>query len=310
MIQNENKTIEELTKEFLKEKSKENLKQSTLSRYTFIAERHIKPYFKDITVTDLTNETINNFVKYKLTNGSIQGKALSAKTIKDIISVLKQIIRNHCNFKIEIKNPSCIQTEINVFTETEYNKLKTYLSIGTDSPKLGIIIAMLTGIRLGELCALKWENIDLENGVIKINKTIQRIKSTDKTKKSKTQIIIDTPKSITSTRTIPLPLILISKLNEFKANPNTYILTNNNKYIEPRTYQRHFKTYLEACNIKANKFHTLRHTFATMAVSRGIDIKTLSVILGHSDISFTMKIYVHPNLEHKRTQLEKIAVGF
>ena len=169
---------------------------------------------------------------------------------------------------------------------------------------------MLTGIRIGELCALKWEDIDLENGILHINKTMQRIKTMDSKAKRKTKIIIDTPKSIASIRAIPLPLILLDKLKKHKGKPNTYILTGTTKYIEPRIYQRHFKAHLSDCNIKDNNFHTLRHTFATMAITKGVDIKTVSVLLGHSDVSFTMKKYVHPNLEHKRNQIEKLAVGF
>jgi len=307
---NQNKTIEEITKDFLKEKVKHSLKESTLSRYSFICERHIIPYFKATKAKDLTNDLLNDFVQYKLLNGGLRGNPLAPKTINDIVGLLIEIIKPYCNFEIDIKKPSCTQNEINVFTETEYNKLKTYLSISTDNKKLGIIIAMLTGIRIGELCALKWENIDLENGVININRTIQRVQVTGITATAKTKIIIDVPKSIYSIRTIPLPLILLNKLKGFEANSNTYVLTNTKKYIEPRVYQRHFKAYLEACNIKDNNFHALRHTFATMAIAKAVDIKTLSILLGHADVSFTMKTYVHPNLEHKRIQIEKLAIGF
>jgi len=103
---------------------------------------------------------------------------------------------------------------------------------------------------------------------------------------------------------------LLNILQKFKAKPDTYLLTNTKKYIEPRSYQKHFKNYLNACNIKDNKFHALRHTFATRAIAKEMDIKTLSVLLGHTDVSFTMKTYVHPNLEHKRNQIEKLATGF
>jgi len=307
---NQNKTIEEITKDFLVEKAKDNLKESTLSRYSFICEKHIIPYFKGKEATDITNDLINDFVQYKLLNGGLRGTPLAPKTINDMVSLFIEIIKPYCKFEIDIKKPSYTQNEINVFTETEYIKLKTYLSVSINNKKLGIIIAMLTGIRIGELCALKWENIDLENGVIHINRTIQRVQATDISATAKTKIIIDIPKSTASIRTIPLPVILLNKLKEFKGNSNTYFLTNTSKYIEPRVYQRHFKTYLEACEIKDNNFHTLRHTFATMAISKAVDIKTLSVLLGHADVSFTMKTYVHPNLEHKRTQIEKLAIEF
>jgi len=297
-------TIEEATKDFL---SKTKWKQSTLARYSIMCKSYIVPYFKEI---ELTNENINNFIEDKLKNGGLRGKPLSPKTVNDMASLLLQIARSYWGFNLDIEKPSCKQNEINIFTETEYNKLKAYLSIGTDNKKLGIIIVMLTGIRIGELCALQWRNIDLENGCILINKTMQRIKLPNNAGKSKTKIIIDTPKSNASIRTIPIPSILLDKLREFKTHEDAYILTNTKKYIEPRTYQRHFKNYLAACGIKENKFHTLRHTFATMAITREVDIKTVSVLLGHTDVGFTMKRYVHPNMEHRRMQIEKMAIGF
>jgi len=219
-------------------------------------------------------------------------------------------VKIYCNSNIDFDKLSYKQSEISIFTEPEYNKLKAYLAISEDNKKLGIIVAMLTGIRIGELCALKWENIDLKHEVITINKTMQRIKIADNTGATKTKVIIDTPKSNASIRAIPIPQILLHKLEMFKSKENTYLLTNTTDYIEPRIYQRHFKSYLEACSIKDNNFHTLRHTFATMAISRGIDIKTVSILLGHTDVGFTMKRYVHPNMEHKREQIEKLAMGF
>jgi len=302
-------TIEQATKDFLL-KSKSKLKESTFSKYSFICERHIIPYFEDMKLDALNNESINKFIQDKLNDGGLMGKSLSPKTINDITSLLLQILRDCCQLDIDIEKLSYKQSDISIFTESEYSRLKAYFSIGLDSKKLGIIVTMLTGLRIGELCALKWENIDLDSRVITINKTIQRIKITDDVQKAKTKIIIDTPKSAASIRAIPIPEILLHKLKCFKSKSNTYLLTNTTEYVEPRKYQRHFKSYLEACAVNYNNFHTLRHTFATMAISRGMDIKTLSILLGHSDVSFTMKRYVHPNMEHKREQIEKLAIGF
>jgi len=303
------KTIEEATKGFLT-KAKRKLKESTFSRYSFICERHIIPYFQGIQLNQLRNQDITDFIQYKLKNGGLRGTPLSPKTINDMVCLLAQIIKSYSKFDIDIEKPQYIQEEISIFTEAEYSKLKSYLSIGTDSKKLGIIIAMLTGLRVGELCALKWENIDLERGTIFINKTMQRIKDTDRTAKAKTKILIDTPKSKTSIRTIPIQGILLSKLKQFKSTNGSYVLTNTQKYIEPRVYQRHFKAYLEACAIRDYNFHVLRHTFSTTAISNGVDIKALSMTLGHSDVGFTMQCYIHPNLEHRRMQIEKVAIGF
>jgi len=302
-------TFDEATKDFLT-KAKSKLKDSTFSRYTFICERHIIPYFGDIQLSKLNNETINNFIKHKQKCGGLNGGSISPKTINDIVSLLLQIVKSYCKFDLDIGKPTYKQAEISILTETEYNQLKNHLSIGTDSIKLGIIIAMLTGIRIGELCALKWENINLDTEVISIEKTIQRIKIAEHTSNAKTKIIIDTPKSNASVRVIPIPAILLHKLKSFKSHDNSYLLTNSAHHIEPRIYQRHFKNHLKACNINDKKFHALRHTFATMAIARDMDIKTLSILLGHADVGFTMKRYVHPNMEHKRLQIEKLAAGF
>jgi len=303
------KTIEQAVKAYLiKEKSK--LKQSTFSRYSFICERHIIPYFQGIQLDQINNQTINDFIQYKLRRGGLRETSLSPKTVNDMVCLLTQIIKKHIQLDLDIEKPQYRQEEITVLADPELNSLKSYLTIGTDSKKLGIFIAMLTGIRIGELCALKWENVDLEQGTIFINETMQRVKMTDNSSKRKTKIIIDTPKSPASIRRLPIPEILVATLRRFKADNDFFVLTNTKKYIEPRVYQRQFKSYLEACSIRDYNFHVLRHTFATMAIAKGVDIKTLSVLLGHTDVSFTMKRYVHPNMEHKRLQIEKLAVGF
>ena len=302
-------TIENATKNFLTQK-KAKLKESTFSQYSFICERHIIPYFKDLELAKIDNNAINSFIEHKINHGGLRGTPISLKTINDIICLLLQIVRSYSTGDITIEKPTYRQKEITIFTEKEYTRLKTHVSIGIDNKNLGIIITMLTGIRIGELCALKWENIDLENGTISINKTIQRIKETDSKKRAKTKVVIDDPKSPASIRIIPIPTILHNILREFKSHEELYILTNSKSYIEPRTYQKHFKNCLKACDIKDNKFHTLRHTFATTAISRGMDIKTLSILLGHTDVGFTMKRYVHPNIEHRRKQIEKLATDF
>ena len=302
-----NLTVEQATKQFLK-KAKAKVKESTYARYSLICERHIIPYFGDIGANQLNEKHINGFIQTKLKNGGLNNKPLSPKTVNDMVRLLLQVIKKHSKQNMEIKMPCSTPKEVNVFTETEYDTLKSYVSNGTDNKKLGIIVVMLTGIRIGELCALKWEDIDLENKIISINKTMQRIKVTDPTEKRKTKIIIDVPKSSKSVRIIPIHSNLLEKLNEreLPTTGDTYLLTNTKKYVEPRVYQKDFKSYLRACEIRDNNFHALRHTFATRAISKAMDIKTLSSLLGHSDVSFTMKRYVHPNIEHKRVQIEKL----
>jgi len=156
-------TLEDVTKDFLT-KAKTRLKESTLSQYNSICEKHIIPYFGVMKIHKISNEDITNFIHNKLKHGGLKGHPLSAKTVNDIVSLLIQIVKPHCNFDIDISKPSYREKEINIFTESEYNRLKTYLSIGTDSQKMGIIVVLLTGIRIGEICALKWKNVDVESG--------------------------------------------------------------------------------------------------------------------------------------------------
>ena len=311
IMKRKNLTVEQATKKFLKT-TKSTVRESTFANYTFTCERHIIPYFKDKEITKLKGEHINEFMQSKLKNGGLDGKPLSPKTVNDMVSILQKIIKEYSNTNITVKKISCPKQEVNIFTKTECKKLNSYVSIGTDSKKLGVVIIMLTGIRIGEMCALKWEDINLDNGIISITKTLQRIKITGNTKKRKTKIIITDPKTPTSIRQIPIPSNLLNRLREweFPTNGDTYVLTNTRKYIEPRIFQKYFKKCLQTCEVKDNNVHSLRHTFATTAVSNGVDNKTLSIFLGHSDVSFTMNQYVHPDMEHKRVQIEKIALNF
>jgi len=191
----------------------------------------------------------------------------------------------------------------------EQNDLLNYAKENLDHKKLGIIIALYTGIRLGELCALQWQDIDFKEGILSITKTLQRIKDTDSSANSKTKMVIDKPKSQKSVREIPLPTSLVCLLKKHEKNqPSTnYVLSGKAKYVDPRVYQEKFKQYLKQAEIKENTIHALRHTFATNAVARGFDVKNLSEILGHSSVRFTLEKYVHGSMETKKASMEHYA---
>jgi len=303
------KTVRQATVDFLSA-VKPKVKESTYAHYSFICEKHIIPYFGNFRVDRLNNDIINQFVGFKLQKGSLNGGALSSKTANNITGVFIQILKKQGIVLSEIERPSIKQTDVKVLTDKEYDRLLNNLFIDTDNKKLGLMIAMLTGIRQGELCALQWRDIDFDNEIIRITKTIQRVTVTDETDSRKTKIIIDTPKSDKSIREIPIASLLLKKLLEFKDTGKRYILTGNEKYIEPRNYQTFFKGILKACNLSESNFHILRHTFATRAVNKGIDIKTISAILGHADVGFTMKMYVHPSMEQKKEQIERLTANF
>ena len=212
----------------------------------------------------------------------------------------------------DLIKPKQEQQELIVLTKSEQKELVRYLQQDTDKIKLGVLISLYTGIRLGELCALKWSDIDIPNGTLKIDKTIQRIKNTDKYASSKTKIVIDKPKSQKSIRVVPIPSFLHEKLwnqrNRYWVN--AYVLSGTYMYVEPRIYQKHFKRVLKEANIKEVNYHALRHTFATRAIESGIDVKTLSEILGHSNIKFTLERYVHSSEELKKQSIEKLAICY
>ncbi len=171
------------------------------------------------------------------------------------------------------------------------------------------MICLLTGIRIGELCALKWEDISLTEKVLHIHKTLQRIQCDESEGYStRTRIVISTPKSDCSIRSIPIPDCLVDHMKQYYRGQTGYILTANGKrYIEPRTMQNHYRQVLKECEIQYKNFHTLRHTFATRCVELGFDIKSLSEILGHANVNITMNRYVHPTMELKRQNMNRLS---
>ncbi|MFR9000911.1 MAG: site-specific integrase [Anaerobutyricum soehngenii] len=192
-----------------------------------------------------------------------------------------------------------------ILSERNQKILSSYLCLHLTYRNLGILICMYTGIRLGEICALTWEDISLTEGSIYIDKTIQRVQKEHNGKK--TMLIIATPKTPSSIRTIPIPNQLLQIIKSSELPQKGYLLTGSTeKYIEPRTYQYHFKKLLQRCKIPETNFHALRHTFATRCVELGFDIKTLSEILGHSSINITLNRYVHPSFDLKKQNMNKM----
>ena len=232
--------------------------------------------------------------------------------MRDIVTKLKEIINfyeEEHNTKLNIKKmslPKLNKKEIQILSNKEKQKLEKYCIQQNDLKSLGILICLNTGLRVGEVCALRWENVDFETRRIHVEKTIERIYSKEG---NKTIVIIDTPKSMTSIRTIPINSKLYNILKQMrgKCKKTDFVLTGlSDHYVEPRNYQYNFKKILKKSQIKRYKFHTLRHTFATNCIEAGMDIKSLSEILGHADVSITLNIYVHSSDKTKRKYLEKI----
>jgi len=315
------KSIEEVCQEWLN-KAKIKLKQSSYARYYMLTTNHVIPYFKSADITALTEQNINMFIEAKLYNGRLDGKgSLSTKTTHDISLIFMQIL-NYArkkqyipDIKYEMELPKVHTSDYTILNESEQTQLEKYINDTIDndtidSEKVGVLIALYTGIRIGELCALKWSDIKFDVETLSITKTIQRIKNVGSNSDAKTKIIIDRPKSQKSIREIPLPHTLITTLKKLSKAHKTsdYILTGTDKYTEPRTYQGKFKRYLRGAGIKDINFHGLRHTFATRAIEVNFDIKSLSEILGHSTVKFTLERYVHSSQALKKEHMNKLAV--
>jgi len=296
------------------------LKSSSYGNYHVLIHKHIVSYFQGMGADQLTCDTVNSFIRDKCEHGRIDKTGgLSEKYVRDMALLLLQII---CFGQrkgyitgfdyASVQLPKVKNEQVPVLSSVEHDRLAIYSQANTNHTTIGILLALFTGIRLGELCALTWRDIDFEAGVLHITKTLQRIKNTDKNAKTKTKIVIDTPKSACSVRTIPIPEFLLQILKRFKGSQDLdcYMLSSTKKYVEPRLFQKRYKAILELAGVAYVNVHVLRHTFATRAVERGFDIKNLSEILGHSSVRFTLDRYVRGSVAQKKQYMEKMAVGY
>lgn len=295
----------ELTEEWLLYK-KHRIKKSTYCRYKYIIAKYLLEDFNDIQLWELVDFNFNTF-------GDALLKKYQVKTVRDILvefkSILKYAERKYgFDFKIDlISMPRISESKVKILNKEEEKKIKEFCFSSAELRDIGILLCLYTGIRIGEISALTWNDIDLKNNLLHINRTMERIYVNS----GKTLIYIGEPKSKSSIRTIPLTtsmsIILksIYKRNDFSGN-EFFLTGTNEKFIEPRNYQYWFKKRLELLNISQNKFHILRHTFATNCIQIGMDVKSLSEVLGHSNVSVTLNKYVHSSHEMQKKYLEKL----
>lgn len=299
------KTIGQITN-LWKEEKKQFVKKSTFAAYSLIVATHLLPTFGNLEI--ITEKDVQDFVLNKL------GEGLSHKTIKDMLIVLRMILKygakkNYCSYTpIDVIFPTDRERqELEVLSITNQKKIMKFVEENFTFRNLGIFICLSTGMRIGEICALTWDDIDIDNGIIHIRKTIQRIYILDNGVRH-TELVIDTPKTANSIRDIPITKNLLSVLKPLRkvVNDEFYVLTNDSAPTEPRTYRNYYKKLIAKLNIPPIKFHGLRHSFATRCIESHCDYKTVSVILGHSNISTTLNLYVHPNYEQKKKCIDKM----
>lgn len=306
-------TFDSVLDSFLEAKRR-SVKESTYANYANHINKHIRPFLGQYQTTGITTEVIEQFASHLVRNGRLDHHGgLSNKTTKDILVLLKLILAYAEHLCMLDKPRSYIdlpkvEQKTNILSVNEQASLECHLLKNLNPCNLGILISLKLGLRLGEVCALKWENLDLVRGTIAIRSTIQRITATDTISGAKTKIIVGSPKSAYSERYIPIPSALLEQFYRLHKNsaPANYLLTGSAQYMEPRTFYRRYHAILRECGLPQYTFHTLRHTFATNAAESGFDPKALSEILGHSSVKITLERYVHPTLDAKRIQMEKI----
>lgn len=292
-------TVTELIAEWMSS-MKNQVKPCTYQKYECVCRNHIISDLGTIAVRCISRFTIMSFTEKLLE------KNLSAKTVNDILIVfglaLKYAQETYSITTPKINYVKEHQKEMRVFSVREQQVITKYLLQQIDIHKFGVLLALYTGMRIGELCALRWDDITDEH--IVINKTMMRIKN----EQSKTEVKIGSPKSQSSNRIIPTPKCLLPLINQFRGNG--YVLSNDKlKCTEPRLMQIKFGQMVAACNIEKTNFHTLRHTFATRCIEAGVDVKTLSELLGHSDVKTTLNRYVHSSFELKQKSIEQLEMS-
>ncbi len=294
--------------------AKYQVKESTYMKYWNLLYSYIIPELGGMQWHTLNREAVECFCSKMLSAGGKKESGLTAKTVGDIMSVLRQIFRyavGHgaaATFDISSITVKKEQKETKVLTEKEQRKLYRYLCSDHSNRNLGLLICMFTGLRLGEICALRWEDISFSEQTIFVHRTMQRIQTKDD-RERKTRIIITSPKSGNSVRRIPIPRELIRILFSYRKKQSGYILTGSpDTFVEPRTMERYFEKVLRQAGIGHINFHALRHTFATRCVEMDFDVKSLSEILGHSNVNITLNRYVHPTMELKRSNMQKLSV--
>lgn len=284
------------------------VKESTYVNYQMKYEKHVKSALGNYAYEKITADKLNDFIQTKRTSG------LSAKYTADIAGVIKSVCRfakkrfGYYDKSEFITIPKGRAKEKSLLGKAEQTMLNNYLTSNPNASNVGILLSATTGIRIGELCALKWGNIDLEKRTLTIKNTVQRIKSIDGS--TATKLIITLPKSNSSVRKIPLPDFIIPILRNLKGNNDYYILSGTRAIIEPRTMQYRFKHILSDLNLPNVSFHSLRHGFATTCIALGFDVKTLSEILGHSSVEITLNRYVHSSMERKAEFMKLLSSVF
>lgn len=309
---NNNPSFETISLEWLRA-IQPQIKESSYIKYTNSLKSYLNPAFSSQAIEAISRSDVSAFCVELSQKGGVRKKGLSSKTITDLLSILRSVFDYAADEKgLVVANISGISVKMShakmrVLSVAEQEKLEKILREDLNPCNLGILLCLYTGLRIGEICALTWNDISDSEQILFVNKTMQRLQQLDGGDK-KTKVVISTPKSECSIRRIPLPDSIYHLLGSNRKNGDAYILTGiSGKYLEPRTMENRFKKTLANAMVEDANFHALRHTFATRCVELGFDIKSLSEILGHASVNITLNRYVHPSMELKQKNMNMLS---
>ena len=286
-------------------------KQRTYTRYKEIVEQHIITQLGELDLSEITPYVLQCYVTELLKCGNLRtGEGLSANSVNSIITAIQNTLKTAYSLGIiseyvgdKIKRPRASEKKVECFSMSEQKKIEQYILNEDGSRLFGVLLCLYTGLRIGELLALEWSDIDMSKGELRVNKTCHY----GKDKNGVFGRITDSPKTQSSIRIIPIPKQLMPHLREVKKKSrSTHVVSNGENPISIRSYQRSFSALLKKLNIPHRGFHSLRHTFATRALECGMDVKTLSEILGHKNPTVTLNRYAHSLMEHKKEMMNKL----
>ncbi|MDR1029030.1 MAG: site-specific integrase [Clostridiales Family XIII bacterium] len=306
--------LDELLREWLAS-IRPSIRISTHVKYRNAVVNHIIPALGNIKAKEITGKQIEKFLLRKRESGRLDnGGGLSVGTVQTLWIILSAALAYGTDgmfpahgFKFRQSKPDV--REVCTLNEHEQHRLEGFLLQNLDPSKFGVLLCLYTGLRIGEICSLRWEDIDREHNVIRVKSTVQRIQCPDEAEGKRTKLIIGAPKSKTSLREIPISSCVRNIITEqYTDRNNGFVVTGGGSApLDPRTYQYRFQSYLKHAKVNPRNFHALRHSFATNCIRAGFDPKTLSEILGHASVNITLNRYVHSSKDMKQTQMELLS---
>ncbi|MGM9941653.1 MAG: tyrosine-type recombinase/integrase [Bulleidia sp.] len=292
------------------------LKGGTVHKYQYLINNHILPELGSVKLSSMSAARINYFLNEKMENGRLDHNGgLSPSYVKTIMLIVNSVMHYAVNERmcLPLNNPVYMpkpeKKDLTILTLEEQKKLEQYLMTENNSTNIGIMLSLHAGLRIGEVCGLSWEDIDFEQGLLKVRHTVARVQNKDHEGKTISGLILDTPKTSASVRDIPLSAVLNDILMKYYAHSESpFVVSFSDSFLSPRTLEYRYHNVLKRCGVSDVKFHALRHTFATRCIESGMDVKSLSEILGHGNVSVTLNTYVHSSMERKRSQIEKMVL--